>query len=168
MKRTVSMIAFVLIAAFVFAFAAGCKGSGENIARDYNVEELASKIFENCSFEDEYLAQVDDKAFALNLYSIDPALVAEKDGVKQSAIYLSSAYPEMIVCVKAVDANSAKGVEEAMRTLINNYIQNYSNYQPAQINKLETAVIRTAGEYVVVAVTNDNSASAKYIDGIFK
>ena len=166
MKNTVRIIAAVMLAVIAAAFMTGC--TGNNTQRDYVVTDLSKKIFDNCSFEDEYLAEVEDRAFALNLYDIDASLVAEENGVKQSSIYLSSAYPEMIVCVKAVDANAAKGVEEAMRALINNYIQNYSNYQPAQINKLETAVIRTAGEYVVVAVTNDNAASAKYIDSIFK
>jgi hypothetical protein len=166
MKNTVRIIAAVMLAVLAAAFVTGCTGG--STSRDYVVTELSKKIFDNCKFEDEYLAEVEDRAFALNLYNIDPALVAEKDGVKQSSIYLSSAYPEMIVCIKAVDEKAAQGVEEAMRTLIANYIQNYSNYQPAEINKLETAVIRTAGEYVVVAVTDDNAASAKYIDGIFK
>ena len=168
MKNVIRITAFVLFAVMAAALMAGCNGSKDNAPRNYEVTELSKKIFENCSFEDEYLAEVEDRAFALNLYNIDASLVAEKDGAKESSIYVSSAYPEMIVCIKAVDKAAASQVESAMKAKIEDYIKNYSNYNPAQISKLESAIVRTAGEYVVVAVTNDNAASAKYIDGIFK
>lgn len=173
MKKTVRIIAAAVALIIMAAFLSGCgNGSGsvkpDDTPKDYDVVELAKQIFENCTFEDQYLAEVEDRLFALNLYNIDPALVAEENGVKQSSIYVSSAYPEMIVCIKAVDDVAANSVMEAMKALINNYIENYSNYNPAQIEKLRSAVGRTVREYVVVAVTMDNEASGKFIDSIVK
>ena len=165
MKKTTRIIAAILLAAAAI-IAAGCTGGP--VVRDYDVFATAKNIFDNCSFEDEFLVELEDRSFALSLYDIEAAYVAEADGVKQASIYVSSAYPEMIVCIKAVDEAGAEKVMEAMQKLVKNYIENYSNYNPAQIAKLQTAVERRLGEYVIVAVTNDNEAAAKYIDSIVK
>ncbi|MBO4847638.1 MAG: DUF4358 domain-containing protein [Clostridia bacterium] len=132
-------------------------------AKEYSADELAKAIFDNVPFEDEYLTAVEDREFAMKFYGIDPALVAEKDGVKQIAVYTSGSYPEMIVCVKAVDEASADKVLEPIRKLIETYINNYTNYGPEQISKLETAVVVKDGANVTVAVTNDNSAASSFI-----
>ena len=73
----------------------------------------------------------------------------------------------MIVCVKAVDEAAAKTVMSAVESKISNYINDYTTYGPEQIAKLESAVKVTNGQYVVVVVSNDNSAAASFVNGLF-
>ena len=163
MKKIRSIVTLVLVFVLAAAFAA-CNGNGK--AKEYNVDEIADSIAQNVSFEDQYIAKIEQRDFALNLYSIEPGLVAEKDGVKEAAVYISGSSPEMIVCVKAADEGSAQFVLEAVEELIATYITNYTNYGPDQVEKLETAVKIVKGQYVFVTVSNDNSAAANYINGL--
>ncbi|MBQ3849578.1 MAG: DUF4358 domain-containing protein [Clostridia bacterium] len=179
MKNIFRTIIAVMLAAVCALALVACSGNeqknnGEennaeqkNTGKEYDVEQLAKSIFENVKFEDEYVALVDDKDFALSSYGIDPALVADKDGVKEDAVYVSASTPEMIVCVKAVDEASAKTVMSAVENKISDYINNYTTYGPEQVAKLESAVKVTNGQYVVVVVSNDNSAAASFVNGLF-
>ncbi|MBO4383849.1 MAG: DUF4358 domain-containing protein [Clostridia bacterium] len=165
MKKTVKAIAVILLAALTaYAFAA-CNNNGKP-AKEHDVIALAADILSNCSFEDEYLAEIEERAFALTLTRIESDLVAEKDGVKQIAYYSSAAYPELIICVEAVDEAAAEQVMEKLEAVIDRLIKDYTEYGPEQVVKLNSAVKRVSGKYAVVAVTNDNAAAAKYIDSV--
>lgn len=164
MKKTIGRIASLVLVFVLTAAFAACSGNGKT--KDYNVDEIADAIAQNVSFEDQYIAKIEQRDFALNLYSIEPTLVADKDGAKEAAVYISGSSPEMIVCIKAVDADSAQLVLEAVEGLINTYITNYTNYGPEQVSKLETAVKIVKGQYVFVTVSNDNTAAANYINDL--
>ena len=165
MKHIKSIVSLVLV--FVLAAAlAACGGNGK--AKEYNVDEIADSIARNVPFEDQYIAKLEQRDFALNLYSIEPGLVAEKDGAKEAAVYISGSSPEMIVCIKAADEASAQFVLEAVEGLISTYITNYTNYGPEQVEKLETAVKIVKGPYVFVTVSNDNTAAAEHINGLLE
>ena len=175
MKNTVKTAALLLLA-LVFAlgaFACNKKPSGEPDkteapAKDYDVDELARKIAEGCTFEDEYLALLEDRDFSLKTRNIDAALVDGPEGSKQAAIYASSSTPEMVVCIKAADEASAEKVLEAVKTLINDYATNYSTYGPEQVEKLESAVEVVRGRYVIVAVTAQNQAAETFINTVLE
>ncbi len=163
MNKLRNVVSIMLV--FVLAMAlTAC--SGNKKTKDYNVDEIADAIARNVSFEDQYIAKIEQRDFALNLYGIEPALVADKDGAKEAAVYISGSSPEMIVCIKAVDEGSASLVLEAVEGLINTYITNYTNYGPEQVTKLETAVKIVKGQYVFVTVSNDNSAASDYINDL--
>lgn len=163
MKKTLRSIAVIMLAALMaFAFAA-C-GEKKNPVKEHDMIAFAKDILTNCSFQDEFLAEIEDRNFALTLTKIDADLVADKDGVKQIAYYSSAAYPEMIICVEAVDEAAAEKVMEKLSAVVERYIKDYTEYGPDQVEKLNTAVKRTSGRYVVLAVTNDNTAAARYID----
>lgn len=135
---------------------------------EINVNDLASKLASSCSFEDEYLALVEDREFSLQTYGIDPALVAEKDGVKESAIYVSASTPEMIVCVKAADEEAYSKIESAVKARIEDYINNYTTYGPEQVEKLKSAVMEQQGLTLIAVVSNDNSAARDTLAGLLK
>ena len=40
----------------------------------------------------------------------------------------------------------------------------YADYAPDQVPKLDTAVVRTCGEYVIVCVSADNEKAASVVD----
>lgn len=174
MKNFFRITAILLIAILAAAAFAGCKHDPVKpadeteapVVKDYDVTEVANSIAENVPFEDEYLAYIDDRDFTLTSLGVDAALVADKDGVKEAASYVSGAYPEMIVCIKAVDETAAASVMEIMEARIDNYIKNYSTYTPEQVAKLESAVKKTVGSYVFVIVSNDNTAAESFLNGL--
>lgn len=175
MKNLFKAAALVLIAAFCLAGALACNNPepqpsnpDANKIIELNVDEIASSIARNCSFEDQYLALVEDRDFSLQSFGIPAELVAGESGSKQAAIYVSASTPEMIVCIKAADESSVGQIEDAVKARINDYINNYTTYGPEQVQKLESAVSTVKGNYVVFAVTADNSAAADYISGILK
>lgn len=164
MKNTVRIIALLLIAAIAASLIA-C-GKKDEPAKDYDVNAVAEKLHSEVPFEDPYLALVANREFALTTYNIDPALVAEENGEKACAIFVSGAYPEMIVAIKAVDEAAAAKVMESVKALIETYIKNYTTYTPEQVVKLETAVTETRGAYVFAVVSNDNAAAAASLKSI--
>ena len=169
MKNTVkTVVCAVLAALFALTLAACGENKPAEVTHDYDVAEFAKSIADNCAFEDRYLAMIEDRDFALELYKIDPALVAEKNGAKEAVVYVSSATPEMIVCVKGANNDSASGIIAAVKKIISNYIENYTEYGPEQVAKLQSAVIKQDGAYVFIAVTNDNAAADSYISGLLK
>ncbi len=163
MKKLRNIVSIMLVFVLTAAFAA-C--AGKDKAKEYNVDEIADAIAKGVSFEDQYIAKIEQRDFALNLYGIEPSLVAEKEGVKEAAVYISGSSPEMVVCIKAVDAESASLVLESVERLISTYITNYTNYGPEQVEKLETAVKLIKGQYVFVTVSNDNTAAASFINDL--
>ena len=171
MKKIFKCIVCMLLAAIVAASLTACHRTVQPSvtpapAKDYNVDEIAASIAANVPFEDEYLALVANREFALSTCSIDPALVADENGEKASSIYVSGAYPEMIVAIKAVDEASAATVMESVKALIDNYIKNYTTYPPEQVAKLESAVTVQRGAYVFAIVSNDNAAAESYLSGL--
>lgn len=158
------VISMMLIFALALAFSA-CGGETAP-AKDYDVTAIANSIATNVPFEDEYLSPVADIAFELNRIGVSLDSVAENNGAKEAAAYVSGAYPEMIVCIKTVDDNAAKTALTAVQSLITNYINNYANYGPEQVSKLESAVKVVRGQYVFVIVSNDNAQASSYLEGL--
>ena len=167
MKNTVKIvISAILICAFVMAFIACGGKEPEANDRDYDVISIADSIAKNVSFEDEYLTPVADIAFELSRDNIDLDSIVEDNGVRQAAVYVSGAYPEMIFSLKAVDASAAKAAMTAIEEIIKNYTNNYTNYGPEQVSKLTSAVKVVRGQYVFVIVSNDNAGASTYLEGL--
>ena len=80
-------------------------------------------------------------------------------------MYNSSASPEMVICIEAVDVDSARQIMEgALAAMLEDYITNYTNYGPEEVSKLTSAVKEQRGTYVILAVTADN-ANAETVIG---
>ncbi len=165
MKNTIRIIASVLLIAVIAASFAAC-GKKPAPAKDYDINAIAETIHKEVPFEDPYLALVENREFALSTYGVDPALVADENGQKACSIFVSGAYPEMIVAIKAKDESSAAKVMDSVKALIETYIKNYTTYTPEQVAKLESAVTETRGAYVFAIVSNDNSAAANCLKGL--
>ena len=175
MKNTIKIALSLLLVLVFAAFAFACNKekdpsseSSKPVAKDLDVDDLAKKIAENCSFEDEYLALVENRDFSLQSRNIDASLVEGEEGAKKAAIYASSSTPEMVVCIKAVDEAAAAKVMEQVQNLIDDYAHNYTTYGPEQVEKLESAVKVTNGQYVVVAVTAENTTATSFIYALMK
>jgi|GEM_PF-443202 len=169
MKKNVIAIVSLLLAA-VIALCAGCgpKTTEEKIPEpgSLDVTELAKSIYEGCKFDDNGLEASPNSEFVVvNVYGVDAALIAGDDGAKKAAVYNSSASPEMVICIEAVDVDSARQIMEgALAAMLEDYITNYTNYGPEEVSKLTSAVKEQRGTYVILAVTADN-ANAETVIG---
>ncbi|MBR6429557.1 MAG: DUF4358 domain-containing protein [Clostridia bacterium] len=170
-KFVTALLAALLIVGACFAACTPKPGSDDkNAARltDLDVNKLASDLASACKFDDQYLALVENREFSLQSFGIDPADVAEKDGVKESAIYVSSSTPEMIVVVKAANEEAFGRVESAVKARIDDYTNNYETYGPDQVAKLQSAVSRTVGQVLITVVSADNGAAQDVLAGLLK
>ena len=172
-KSSITIIAIVMTAALALCFAA-C-GSGEQNtgndakpAKTFDVVELAKNIYDNCTFDGYGPELSSDPEFTVcKVCGADPALIAGEEGAKKAAAYVAAATPEMVICVEAVDKDAAqKLMDDTFTPLIEGYIHDYTNYSPAEVAKLESAVKIVEGNYVIVVVSGDNSAASAYIAGL--
>lgn len=176
MKRIITaLLAALLIVGACFAACTpktenpdGSKIDNNAKTANIDVDKLASDLASACRFDDQYLALVENREFSLQSFGIDPADVAEKDGVKESAIYVSSSTPEMIVVVKAANDEAFGRVESAIKARIDDYTNNYETYGPDQVAKLQSAVSRSVGQVLITVVSADNGAARDVLDGLLK
>lgn len=169
MKSFVKTAAALLLAASSLMCLAACgKPVEEPVVKpavDVDVFELADSIAADCKFDDTSLAKIDDKDFILTFFSIDSDLVADSNG-KQVAAYVAASTPEMIICLKAVDASSAQKIyDDSIKPFISGYIDGYASYGPEQVPKLESAVAVLNNGYMIIVVCADNSAALTYVNG---
>ena len=165
MKKFRTVFALMLALVMAMAFAA-CSG---NTVKDYDVKSVAKSIIEGCTFEDQYMEEIPTPEFTLEgIYNVDPALIAEKDGAKEAAVYVASAGPEAVICIKAVDADAANTIMDHIQNRILEDAEAYKNYGPEKVPYLQTAVKIVKGVYVFVAVTADNTAASSVINGLLK
>lgn len=151
----------------------GCGGNGKsdnstNVTAEsdnnanVDVQEAADEILAGGDFKDN-LAVV-DKAIALTrLYELDEA------NIEACAFYTNSnATAEEIAVIKTNNNDYIDTVKSAFETRLENQKEACENYLPDEIPKLESAVIYTKGNYVILCVSNDNSKAKSIIEDLFK
>ena len=149
------------LAAGVFACAvlASCGSQNEDIQADINA--LAEELNTGITYQDP-LAKLDDDMVGM-LYSVDGLVDA-------SVVYMGSgATAEEIAVFDCVDAATAK---DKVKPIVEEHVQSQSeafeNYVPEEVAKLNEAVVRQAGEYVVLSVSNDKDGANEIIDKYLK
>ena len=163
MKKTLlTLVSLLMAAVFAFGFAA-CSGAAKT--KSFDVDALAADVFKNCKFDDADLAKSGDSEFTVcQVCNADPALIAGETGSKKAAAYVAAS-PEMIICIEAVDEAAAQKImADTFEPLIKTYIEEYTNYSPAEVNKLKDAVKIVEGKYVIVVVCADNAQAEAYIN----
>ena len=101
---------------------------------------------------DDSMQSVPDRA--PSLYGI-----LDEDGYTGgSALYISTmATPEEIAVFEVDPAFSAEALTELAEARIARQKESYASYAPEQVPKLDSAVIRTCGSFVIVCVCADNA-----------
>ena len=166
-NKLIAFVSFVIAAVMAVSFCA-CSGGKQPAVPapgSLDISGIATRIFNDCTFEDTSLVASPNPEFVLGtVYGADNKLVAGEDGAKSIAVYNTSSSPEMIICAEAVDAASAKKLmDESIKPLIDNYINNYTSYGPEQVQKLKSAVTEVAGTYVICVVSADNAKAAEVV-----
>ena len=146
-------LAIAAVALFVVCLFGACSSSEPN---DVDVAKLAEDLHTQITYQDD-LSQISDEMFE-TVYKIDSSKV------KKAVAYTSSgATAEEIV---AIELNSADDVDDAVTALENRVAYQkagYEDYGPAEVPKLDSAVIKSAGSYVVMCVSDDNAKAEEVI-----
>lgn len=163
-RRTLCLV--VAIAAICCAGLTSCTESNsvdsktENAATNVNVDviNVADKLKNEIEYKD-------------TLNELSPTMVqklfglAETDYVK-GKVYVGSggATAEEIACFEAKDSDGANNIKTALENRIESQKKAFENYQPQEMDKLNSPVLVTNGNYVMMCISDDN-AKAKDIIG---
>ena len=95
---------------------------------------------------------------AASFYGVD------KDSVADALLYhAAGTSKEQIVLIKAVDEAAAGTMLNTLKGLVSQWIEADRDYAPEEVPKLEKAVLRQSGAWVVLVVANDPDAAAKLV-----
>lgn len=135
-----------LIALLLFLPSCGSETAAPK--NDVDLETVASELAKSSSFE-EQLNRVDDK-FALKLYDISNA----------SAVCLytgSGATADELALFEFENEDDAKGAVKSAQERIDAQKESFAGYLPKELPKLDSAVIKTYGHYLVICVCTDSN-----------
>ena len=143
----------VLLLALLLLALAGCSGGEKQV----DAAALADELKNGLTFKDEMTAAEDTVRDAL--YAIDGADVA------QGKLYTSSgATAEEIAVFKAGDKEAADRLYKAVQERLKNQKTAFEDYVPAEMTKLNNAVLVKKGTMVVLCVADDYAAAKKIVD----
>lgn len=133
-----------------------------------------------CGAKEEAPAEIDVTALATALYEADiyddilseiPVVAApvfygyaEGDVVNCVLYQSTAAAAEEIFVAQCVSEEAAATVKAGAEARIQSQIASYENYVPAEVPKLEAAVLQTAGVYVIFVVSADAQAAQSIVD----
>ncbi len=156
MKR---LIVGILIVMMAFAVTACSDGGGEEgggsegtpVNYDFTAAELAETINENVTFND-FMEEVDPQT-VYELYGIDGSAISD------SCTYFSTgatAEEISVMCVDPENADSMLGeINRAFNKRIDDQIESFTDYVPAELDKLKNPLIMEIGNSVVMVVCDD-------------
>lgn len=108
-------------------------------------------------FEDQMTVVDGDTATAR--YGVDESYTGD------AAMYISTmATPEEIAVFKTDDTFDAAYFTGLAETYLDGQKESYADYAPEHMPKLDSAVVRTCGEYVIVVVSADNAKASAVMD----
>lgn len=146
MKTFKRISAFFLIAVMLIS-CCGCSQKNESVNID--IDALANELLVKAEFEDE-LSSVDDSIIKM-LYNVDDFVNAQ--------LYISSGATAEEIAVFEFDGAEAasEGLKKAEERIAEQR-DDFESYVPKEIKKLDSAVVKQAGKYVIVCVSNGGAA----------
>ena len=167
MKRLLTLAAALMALMMVLSLSA-CGETAEETGEESTVETTApaapvdlaalrEQLLTDCGISD--FVNVETDALT-NLYGIDAAGVASSASFSASS---GAAFPQEIVMVQAVDEAAAGTMLNTLKGLVSQWIEADRDYAPEEVPKLEKAVLRQSGAWVVLVVANDPDAAAKLV-----
>ena len=161
MKKTVKRVICSLLALLLVCGLAACGGTNDAppLYAAYHVE----KMVEAGAFS-ETLEELDgDTAFMLyKLADYD----LEREDLKDCAVQRSAgATCEEAAVLVFTSADKAKTAKGALEDYVQGQIEANTDYRPAEIPKLEEALVDVRGETLLLAVANDREAVEQTLNG---
>ena len=148
MKKTVS-----LSMAFLFAALMACSFTSCSSSQDFsmNIQVFAQNVMDNVSFDDQ-LESI-DKPMINDIFLIDD----NTDAVMYAGAGGSA---DVFVVFAAANAAGVKNVRASVDKYIETNKAAVANYTPAELDKLNNAILVEKGKYLAFCVTNDPNAKS--------
>lgn len=121
---------------------------------------LASHILQNVSFA-EHLEEIDSE-YAVSSFDLDP------ESCSAVCFNSSAAVADTLTIFEANDESYVSAINEAVNAKIDYLKEGYSDYGPAEVPKIENAVVITEGRFVVFCICPDSGAAEKVIQNFIK
>lgn len=150
-KLTCLALALVMVLAL-----AACGGPTE---KSVDINALAEELLSKATFGEE-LTKV-DSSVALGLY-------AAPEGSEAVAYVGTGATAEELAVFNCGSAEAADTLVDSLEQRNQTRIEQYSSYNPAEVPKLENAVILSGGQYVVLCVATDASGARSAAEAALK
>lgn len=172
-KLNLKKIALGTVLVFAMGTMTACGGSdggNDNIGNDSNVsetadfdvQELADKLKSDGVFKDQ-LSELDMEIAVNKLYGLD------NTQIESGAFYTNTnATAEEIAVIKVVSADYAQTVVDAYNQRIEEQKTACENYLPDEMPKLESAVVKSQGCYVILCVSCDSSKAESIVSEYIK
>ncbi len=147
--------AAIMMATLMLLFLMGGCSSGQT--KEIDINQVANDLKNEITYTDE-LSKLTDDMFD-SVYKIDRSLV------KQAIAYTSSgATAEEIVAIEMNQAEDVKTAETALKDRIQYQKDGYSDYGPAEVPKLDNAVIKSSGTYIFMSVSDDHAKAEEILN----
>lgn len=146
------MLAAVLAVSVFGTMLSGC-GSKE---ASFDVKALGADLNSKITYQDTLTElDMDTASMFLNLSDVNVVNAAIYEGSGGTA-------EEIVVleCASAEDASKAKTV---LKTRVSEQIESFTDYVPAELTKLNAAVIKVNGKYAVLSVCDTPEEASKII-----
>lgn len=154
MKKEICMIILIIvIISGVLIFT----NKNKNITIDIN--KLSQAIIENIEFEDEL--NIMDKETVSKLYDINTF-------TSQSVYMSSGATAEEIAIFEFENKDECIIALEKAKKRIDEQKQNFKDYMPKEMKKLENAIIKNKNNYLIVCITDNQEKVEKVLNKYIK
>lgn len=118
-------------------------------------------------------AVLDSGAFSVELTELDAALLYDFSGygldsstLTASKAYSASGFAEQVSVTVWKDEAAAQAAVDMFKTYLEDMAATYKDYAPAEVPKLENAVLEQRGGSVLLAVANDAGAAKTAVEGL--
>ena len=158
MKRTFSKL--MILAAAVCLLLGGCSAPADSAAAPFDPEAATQAV-------------LDSGAFSVELTELDAAMLYDFSGyglddstLTASKAYSASGFAEQVSVTVWKDEASAQAAVDMFKTYLEDMAATYKDYAPAEVPKLENAVLEQRGTSVLLAVANDADAVKTAVEGL--
>ncbi len=159
MKKFAKVGIIVGALACILAFG-GCSGEVSTGDISVDVSAMAAELAA-LTYEDS-LSELDTN-IGLTYYGLTSNDVAD------SVIMVSTgATAEEVAVIEATDSDAAQTIYEACEARLSKQVTSYTDYKPAEVTRLDNAIIEVSGKYVVYVVTDDVDKAQDIVDSYFK
>ena len=137
----------VLAAAAVAALCLTACGKGGS-AKSVDVAKLADELNSSVITSDTLSETKSEMLSSIYFF--------EEGQVTNSKVYMSgNATADEIVVVECKDEDTAKAVQELLKTRVSNQKELFASYNADEAGKLDKAIVKAAGKYAVMVVCDD-------------
>ena len=146
----------VRIAAVFAAMVMIMAGCGKKTV-DFDISALATDLDINITYQDTLEPMgVEMAGMFLNLANVKVTNAAIFEG--------SGATAEEIIVLECENDEEAKKAEQVLKDRVSEQIESFTDYVPAELTKLNAAVIKVSGKYAVLSVSDTPDEAKKIID----